>query len=177
MGPQAIVFEPLSAAASAPTGPYAPSRSLNASQYSWQSATPAKCAARTPTKVEGSVGAFPLLSAAEEASLAAQLGSTEPARAPADAVVASLRPAFRQCFSRFLETKANAEGSVRFALEVGCSGEVQAIAADVKGVDEATVSCLFRIVGPARFEPPAGGHATLQVPVVFKNATRAADVR
>jgi hypothetical protein len=61
---------------------------------------------------------------------------------------------------------------VRFALELGCAGEVQTIAAEVKGVDESTVACLFNIVGPAQFEPPAGGHARLQVPVVFKNAAR-----
>jgi len=49
---------------------------------------------------------------------------------------------------------------------------VQAISADVQGVDEPTLECLFTVVGPAQFVPPAGGHATLQVPVVFKNAAR-----
>ena len=93
-------------------------------------------------------------------------------RASPDLVVASLRPAFRQCFSRWLDAKADAEGSVYFALELGCAGEVQSILADAKGVDAPTVECLFTVVGPAHFEPPRNGHATIQVPVVFKNASR-----
>jgi hypothetical protein len=42
----------------------------------------------------------------------------------------------------------------------------------VQGVDEPTLECLFTVVAPAQFEPPASGHATIQVPVVFKNAAR-----
>ncbi len=84
-----------------------------------------------------------------------------------------MRPRFRQCFSHWIDEKADAEGSVRFALELGCAGNVQAITADdVRGVDEPTLACLFTVVGPAQFDPPANGHATIQVPVVFKSAAR-----
>jgi len=58
------------------------------------------------------------------------------------------------------------------ALELGCAGDVQAISAENQGVDQSTLSCLFSAVAPARFAPPVGGHATVPVPVVFKNAAR-----
>jgi hypothetical protein len=128
----------------------------------------------------GSVGVFPPLpdemteAPNAKSSAISTWGSGEPApevRSP-DLVVAALRPAFRRCFSRWLDAKADAEGSVRLALELGCGGEVQAISADVQGVDEPTLECLFTVIGPAQFGPPASGHATLQVPVVFKNAAR-----
>ena len=61
---------------------------------------------------------------------------------------------------------------MRLALELGCAGNVQAISADVHGVDEPTLACLFTVVGPAQFDPPANGHATIEVPVVFKHAAR-----
>ncbi len=64
------------------------------------------------------------------------------------------------------------EGSVRFAVQIDCSGEVGAVAAKSNGVDEPTVSCLFGVVAQAAFEAPAKGQATLQIPVVFKNTER-----
>jgi hypothetical protein len=186
-GPQAIEFEPRpEPSGPVAVNPYTPKRDSEAPHYSWQSATPVKCAADAkPTRLtfSGSVGVFPLLSDAElqqaqAAADAAQASAEQPeadtrASSP-DLVVASLRPRFRQCFSHWLEAKTNAEGSVRFALELGCAGNVQAITADAHGVDEPTVMCLFTVVGPAQFDPPANGHATIQVPVVFKNtaATR-----
>ncbi len=201
-GPQAIEFEPPLVSDTLAANPYAPKRSADAPHYSWQSTTQPECASAALAKTaepaalkfDGSVGVFPPLTAGEIVILAAQdepnaagerrslvqaeplaPAPSEPAagehRAP-DLVVASLRPAFRHCFSRWLDEKADAEGSVRLALELGCAGNVQAISADVKGVDEPTVGCLFTVVGPAQFEPPANGHATIQVPVVFKNASR-----
>lgn len=85
-------------------------------------------------------------------------------------VVASLRPRLRGCFSDWLERQADAEGAVRFAVELGSSGAVQTISATVDAVDPRTVECLFTVLGPARFEPPLGGRATLHIPVVFKNS-------
>jgi hypothetical protein len=190
-GPSAIVFEPQLAAATGTPNPYAPVRSAEPAQYSWQSPSHAKCAQGSVASgpeldavltFSGSVGVFPPLPE-EDPSAATKPG--QPAldtwgsgEAPppdkrvgsADTVVAALRPAFRHCFSRWLESNAEARGSVRFSLELGCTGEVQAISADVEGVDEPTLECLFSVVAPAQFEPPAGGHATLRVPVVFKNA-------
>ncbi|HEY3252662.1 MAG TPA: hypothetical protein VGJ91_01900 [Polyangiaceae bacterium] len=190
VGPEAIEFEPQAPAPVRAHNPYAPTRSANLPQYSWRSATERRCqsepSAKQPDapivlKFSGSVGVFPPIPEEvidEQQATPEALdtwGSGEPApseRRSPDLVVAGLRPAFRRCFSRWLDSKADAEGSVRFALELGCAGDVQAISADVQGVDESTLECLFTVVAPAQFGPPANGHATLQVPVVFKNASR-----
>jgi hypothetical protein len=190
-GPSAVVFEPQLAAATAAPNPYAPTRSAEPQRYSWQSPTRPKCAqepagpepqATTVITFSGSVGVFPPLpeedpSAPRAAEAADTWGSGEPVQpekhaGSPDLVVAALRPAFRHCFSRWLDENADAQGSVRFGLELGCTGGVAAISADVQGVDEPTLECLFKVVAPAQFEPPASGHATLQVPVFFKNAER-----
>ena len=134
---------------------------------------------------EGSVGVFQLLADSELDALESPRGAVAqdtwgggeqaeaaPRVGSPDFVVAALRPRFRRCFSHWLDTQADAEGSVRFALELGCAGDVQAISADVHGVDEPTLECLFTVVGAAQFGPPASGRATIQVPVVFKNASR-----
>ncbi|MEI9938707.1 MAG: hypothetical protein WDO69_15925 [Pseudomonadota bacterium] len=190
-GPEAIEFESPRPVPSQAHNRYAPTRTANLPHYSWQSATPQSCEPAPSAKEPdapivltfgGSVGVFPPIPDeaidARQAKPAGSLdtwGGGEPppsgSRSP-DLVVAGLRPAFRHCFSRWLDSKADAEGSVRFALEVGCAGAVQAISADVQGVDESTLECLFTVVAPAQFGPPANGHATLQVPVVFKNASR-----
>ena len=193
-GPADIDFEPqpvLAAAAQAPN-PSAPTRSSNRPHYSWQSPTPSQPCLSDPVASEpevstvltfsGSVGIFPPLPEEDPATPpvlrepADTWGSGEhpkPERAATpDLVVASLRPGFRHCFSRWLDDKADAQGSVRFALELGCAGDVRTISADSQGVDEPTLECLFAVVAPAQFGPPANGHATIQVPVVFKNAER-----
>ncbi len=88
-----------------------------------------------------------------------------------DLVVAGLRPRFRQCFSHWIDEKADAEGSVRFALELGCAGNVQAITADDRArCGRAHAGLPIYVVGPHNSIPPANGHAIIQVPVVFKSA-------
>lgn len=187
--PEVIVFESAPSRPARAPSPYAPTRAGNSPRYSWQSPLPQTCEPQPSTKqaeapvvltFSGSVGVFPPLPEAPDPAPeeSTELGDTWGSGAPApearspDLVVAALRPAFRRCFSRWLDEKSDAEGSVRLALEVGCAGGVQSISADVQGVDEPTLECLFTVVGPAQFGPPASGHATLQVPVVFKNASR-----
>jgi hypothetical protein len=185
-GLQSIELESGGGALGSTPSPYIPKRDSNGSHYSWQSETVLKCAADTKPLVltfSGSVGVFPLLSdeeleRAEAAALVQPLAAS--AQQPAhdkrasnpDLVVARLRPRFRRCFSNWLAARSDAEGSVRLTLELGCFGNVQAITADVRGVDEPTLACVFNAVGPAQFDPPADGHATIQIPVVFKNAAR-----
>ncbi len=198
-GPQTVELDTPPVAGRA-LNPYAPKRSANGPEYSWQNATPSKCGAgplpaaapsapTTTLTFDGSIGVFPVMTNEEASALQAQLAQDAPgtwgsgARAEADPeaehhvsnpelVVAALRPRFRQCFSHWLEAKADAQGSVRFALELGCAGEVQSISAAVQGVDQPTLECLFAVVAPAQFDPPPAGHASIQVPVVFKNAAR-----
>ena len=157
------------------SNPYAPIRSTKATVYSWQSETRADCPPGSSTvKAEDQRPSASLTGRNLLGSLPER--TPEPvSRAPAvssELVVAQLRPALRQCFSRWLNERVDAAGSVRFALELGCGGDVESISAENQGVDEATLTCLFAAVAPARFAPPAGGHATVLVPVVFKNTGR-----
>jgi hypothetical protein len=188
MAPEATSSE---ASASA-QNPYLPTRIAPLHQYAWQNPKHPPCSRSqalvdrndtytTQVKLSffGSVAAFPLL-ADEDSGIVppkpeADGAPTETAgasRRDPDFVVASLRPRLRSCFSSLLERREQAEGSIRFALSLGCAGEVQTISAKTEGVDEPTIECLFAVVAPAMFDPPAGGHATIQVPVVFKNSAR-----
>jgi hypothetical protein len=181
---------PLSEASS--RNPYAPTCITPLHQYAWQNPQRPPCnrSAALPVQEEiyttqvrlsffDSVAAFPLLTddapgivpPKPEADGAPAEVPTAGRRDP-DFVVASLRPRLRSCFSSLLERSERAEGSIRFALSVGCAGEVQTISAKAEGVDEPTIECLFAVVAPAMFDPPASGHATIQVPVVFKNSAR-----
>ena len=184
---QPFVFDVAALKAAQAPNPYAPIRSPKGRHFSWQSPTRSDCehdprALNAPSPAfRGSAVAFPLLagvqSSAERLQAQNTWGGDEPAPSDRtgpspDLVVAALRPRFHQCFSRWLDQRADAEGSVRFALEVGCAGAVQAISAEVQGVDDSTVGCLFGVVGPARFGAPVNGHATIQVPVVLKNTSR-----
>jgi hypothetical protein len=173
--------------------PYAPHCITPLQRYAWQNPKQPACGgAKAVTEQDGSdttqvkltffdsVAAFPLLPEDEtgvvppkpEADGAPALAASAPARRDPDFVVASLRPRLRSCFTSLLERSERAEGSIRFALGLGCAGEVQTISANTEGVDEPTIECLFKVVAPAMFEPPATGHATIQVPVVFKNSAR-----
>lgn len=153
------------------TNPYAPVRSRNATRYSWQSEQRAECdseASVNQAEPESNAARRVFAALPERASQATL--RVQPATP--DLVVAALRPALHRCFSRWVDTRLDAQGSVRFALELGCTGDVAAVSAENQGIDETTLECLFSVVAPAHFAPPPGGHATVLVPVVFKNAAR-----
>ncbi len=177
---------------SRPQNPYAPTCITPLHQYAWKnpnhppcsrSAPPVEAAPSYTAEVKlsffDSVAAFPLLTddtagivPPKPEADGAPPASPATGRRDPNFVVASLRPRLRSCFSSLLERSEQAEGSIRFALSLGCAGEVQTISAKTEGVDESTIECLFAVVAPAMFGPPAGGHATIQVPVVFKNSAR-----
>lgn len=172
--------------------PYAPTCITPLHQYAWQNPKHTPCnrsaaltepattyTAEVKLSFFDSVAAFPLLTDDVEGIVppkpqadGAPPESVGASRRDPNFVVASLRPRLRSCFSSLLERSEQAEGSIRFALSLGCAGEVQTISAKAEGVDEPTIECLFAVVAPAMFDPPAGGHATIQVPVVFKNSAR-----
>lgn len=182
----------VSGEASRAQNPYAPTCITPLHQYAWQNPKQTPCSRSAALKEPApiytaevklsffdSVAAFPLLTddtggivpptpQADGAPAESPGGS----RRDPDFVVASLRPRLRSCFASLLERSEQAEGSIRFALSLGCGGEVQTISAKTEGVDEPTIACLFAVVAPAMFDPPASGHATIQVPVVFKNSAR-----
>ncbi|HEY3255065.1 MAG TPA: hypothetical protein VGJ91_13990 [Polyangiaceae bacterium] len=155
------------------TDPYAPIRSGKVGIYSWQSEKRAACTAESSAqelepKLEPNAARSVLAALPERAPEP----TTKAQAVTPDFVVAGLRPAIHHCFSRWLDAKLDAQGSVRIALELGCTGEVEAISAENQGVNESTLGCLFAAVAPAHFAPPVAGHATVLVPVVFKNAAR-----
>lgn len=170
-----VTFEAEAPSVASAKLPYAPTRT-SPTDYTWRRAPKTACVGPTHLRVDGSHGEFPLvpddaidLSAASEAND----GQAEvPGPRNVDQVIASLRPRFRQCFSSWFDRGTTAEGSVRFALELACNGDVEAIDAKSSGVDESTVSCLFGVMARAEFEPPSTGQALLHVPVVFKNTDR-----
>jgi len=166
--------EPLNA------NPYVPIRSPNAAVYSWQNEKRVQCAPG-PLEPEPAAGSERALEPRASAGVLAAFperpsfsGSSAQSAKPVspELVVARLRPALHQCFSHWLDDRADAHGSANFALELGCAGEVEAISAEVHSVDTSTVSCLFSAIAPVRFAPPIGGHAVVRVPIVFKNSAR-----
>jgi hypothetical protein len=172
-----VTFEAEAPSVASAKLPYAPTRT-SPTEYSWRRAPKTTCLAPTHLRFDGSHGDFPLLPDDFTVAITPQetKGGDDAAAAhgprSADQVIASLRPRFRQCFSSWFDRGANAEGSVRFALELACNGDVEAVTAKSSGVDEPTVACLFGVVARAEFEPPSAGQALLQVPVVFKNTER-----
>lgn len=162
-----------------PLDPYAPTRT-SPTEYSWQRAQRADCASRAPLRFEGSHAEFPLIPDEPEldeapdtwgAGTQARRAAPRSPKSP-DQVVANMRPRLRRCFSSWLERGSHDEASVRFAVQIDCGGDVGAVTARSSGVDPATVTCLFGVVAQASFEAPNAGQATLQIPVVFKNAGR-----
>lgn len=161
-GPATIVASP---------NPFAPIRT-SATNYHWERRARPRCQAPTRLRFEGSHGDFPLLPDEPEVTAALDTWGTgsPPAETPksAERVVAELRPRLRRCFSSWVDQGSANEATVRFAVRIGCGGEVGALTATSSGVDESTLTCLFGVVARASFESPASGELTLQLPVVFK---------
>lgn len=86
-------------------------------------------------------------------------------------VVAGMRPGFRHCYMRGLEDYPDAQGRVNLAIRVGPGGEVQSVGASPSGnVPQSIVSCIAGRARQGVFQPPVGGSALVQVPVVLQLA-------
>lgn len=153
---------------------YAPIRTAKADSYVWQNRERVECppdpagpkpdAARVHALGRNLLGTLPEPTPAPDGFAQTTAHATSP-----ELVIARLRPALHHCFARWLDAQADAQGSVRLELELGCAGEVESISAEAKGVDASALACLFSAVAPARFAAPPAGHAALSVPIVFKN--------
>ncbi|MES1175656.1 MAG: hypothetical protein ABUL62_15150 [Myxococcales bacterium] len=153
--------------------PYAPTRLASSAVYVWQTEKPAECSTRMQPADRDAERPPAMLAGRDLLAMIPERTAAAPSAARSvspELVVAGLRPALHHCFSRWQDEALDAQGSARFALELGCAGEVEAISAENRGVDEGTLACLFSAMGPAHFAPPAAGHATVLVPVMFKNA-------
>lgn len=83
-------------------------------------------------------------------------------------VVAAMRAGFRACYNRALANNPDAEGKINLSIHVGPGGEVTAVNATPSGnLGADVVGCVTSRAQAARFDPPQGGMAVIQVPVTF----------
>lgn len=86
----------------------------------------------------------------------------------ARAVVRSFSPAFRRCFSDGLAIDPNASGTIRLTVTLGAAGEVLGVNSTSAGkLSPRVVKCVEDVTRAGRFGPPAGGGATLVIPLTF----------
>jgi hypothetical protein len=84
----------------------------------------------------------------------------------ADQTVAGMRAGFRQCYQEELSS-GGLGGQATLIVSVGAGGVVEQVSAQNHGMDARTIDCLTAEAKRARFDPPRGGHAVLQVPVTL----------
>jgi hypothetical protein len=83
-------------------------------------------------------------------------------------VVAGMRAGFRACYNRALANNPDAQGRINLAIKVGPGGEVSGVSASSSGsLPPDVVGCVQARARAARFDPPQGGMARINVPVTF----------
>ncbi len=83
-------------------------------------------------------------------------------------VLAKMGPDFRRCYNRGLSTDPNMKGSLRVTARLAPDGKVVvANASGGNGLSKEVISCVVTRVKSAQFNPPAGGGATIVIPVNF----------
>jgi hypothetical protein len=86
-------------------------------------------------------------------------------------VITSLRPKFRACYNASLASKPDLSGHMIAKLLLGPDGRVfSARFVEGKIADRTVMSCVLGALRDARFDPPPGGAASLQVPIGFVQA-------
>jgi hypothetical protein len=80
-------------------------------------------------------------------------------------VIAALRPGFRRCYNRALQTDPSMTGAFALEAKIGPTGEVAAVTVTgKKGIPAELVMCLASVFRAAQFTAPQGGAATLSMP-------------
>lgn len=100
----------------------------------------------------------------------AQLGGTSMTVpvSNADRVIAGLRPRFKSCYQRGLNSDPTMAGKVVIAAKVGPNGEVNdAPIESNSGLSPEVASCIARVVRSAQFDAPGGNGSTIRIPVTF----------
>ena len=91
-----------------------------------------------------------------------------PAPANAEQVTASLRPSFRLCYRRGLESDPKIAGSLSISAKIEPNGHVKsAEAVTSTGVSASVTECVLSKVRNAQFDPPGPMGSTLRIPVSF----------
>jgi len=98
-----------------------------------------------------------------EEKTALPMDSTNP-----QSIIARMGPDFRRCYNRGLQTDPNMKGSMRVTARLGPDGRVVvANTSGGNGLSKEVISCVLNRVKSAQFNPPAGGGATIVIPVNF----------
>lgn len=85
-------------------------------------------------------------------------------------VIAALRPDFLRCYDAVLNDR-HQTGSIRITAKIAPNGDVTSAAPTSReGLSDQVVACLLAVVMRARFAPPAGGVATVTIPLTFEGA-------
>lgn len=86
----------------------------------------------------------------------------------ADRVIAGLRPKFKACYQKGLNSDPSMAGRVVIAAKVSPNGEVDSANVSTNtGLSQEVASCIARAVRNAQFAAPGGGGSQLQIPVTF----------
>lgn len=88
--------------------------------------------------------------------------------ANADRTIAGLRPQFRSCYNKGLQSDPGMSGKVTVAVKIGANGEVTSVEkAGGSGLSPEVEACIMKKIKNANFDSPGGGGSTLQVPITF----------
>ncbi len=82
-------------------------------------------------------------------------------------VVDALRPYFKTCYQRALSQYGRFGAWVILNATVASDGRVSAVSGSVESVPVSMMACLKGVMVQARFAPPVGGSAVVEVPLTF----------
>lgn len=93
--------------------------------------------------------------------------------ANADRTIAGLRPQFRSCYNKGLQSDPGMAGKVTVAVKIGPNGEVASVSkAGGSGLSPDVEACIMKKIKNASFDSPGGGGSTIQVPITFVQQAR-----
>jgi outer membrane biosynthesis protein TonB len=100
----------------------------------------------------------------------AQIGASTAsvAVAGADRVIAQLRPGFRSCYNKGLQSDPSMQGKVTVAVKISPNGDVSSVEkSGGSGLSSEVETCIMKKIKNASFDAPGGSGSTLQVPITF----------
>jgi hypothetical protein len=101
-----------------------------------------------------------------EANIGATTASV--AVAGADRVIAGLRPGFRSCYNKGLQTDPSMAGKVVVKVVISPNGDVGTVEKNGgSGLSSEVENCIMKKIKNASFDAPGGSGSTLQVPITF----------
>ncbi len=97
-------------------------------------------------------------------------------KAATQRVVHSMSWDFRKCLQLGLKKNGTVVGKILLTIRVGAGGEALSVTPSVTGnMPESVVSCAVARAQKARFDPPEGGSAVVEVPITLNAPASSAD--